>query len=114
MRVCLSHENGRMGLLERENAAVLNACLGDVAVATIKGIENALEMLGIHASLFMSQNDGTLMDTEFASQFPVLTVSSGPTNSMRGAAYLSGVCGRHRGGHRGYFDRCWRAGERLS
>ena len=91
MRVCLSHENGRMGLLERENAAVLNACLGDVAVATIKGIENALEMLGIHASLFMSQNDGTLMDTEFASQFPVLTVSSGPTNSMRGAAYLSGV-----------------------
>ena len=68
-----------------------NACLGDVAVATVMGIENALELLGIHASLFMSQNDGTLMDTEFASQFPVLTVSSGPTNSMRGAAYLSGV-----------------------
>ena len=91
MKVCLSHENGRMGLLERENAAVLNACLGDVAVVTVQGIKYALELLGIHASLFMSQNDGTLMDTEFASQFPVLTVSSGPTNSMRGAAYLSGV-----------------------
>jgi N-methylhydantoinase A/oxoprolinase/acetone carboxylase beta subunit len=39
----------------------------------------------------MSQNDGTLMDSEFASKFPVLTISSGPTNSMRGAAYLSGV-----------------------
>ena len=28
MRVCISHENGRMGLLERENAAALNASLG--------------------------------------------------------------------------------------
>ena len=91
MRVCLSRENGRMGLLERENAAVLNACLGDVAVSTIKGIESALDRLGIDAPLFMSQNDGTLMDTSFAARFPVLTVSSGPTNSMRGGAFLSGV-----------------------
>ena len=39
----------------------------------------------------MSQNDGTLMDADFAARFPVLTISSGPTNSMRGAAWLSGV-----------------------
>ena len=80
-----------MGLLERENAATLNACLGDMAALTIRGIGEALESLGISAPLFMSQNDGTLMDTEFASRFPVLTISSGPTNSMRGAAWLSGV-----------------------
>ena len=91
MRVCLSHENGRMGLLERENAAVLNACLGDVALLTIQGIEEALKALGIYSPLFVSQNDGTLMDTGFAARFPALSVSSGPTNSMRGAAYLSGV-----------------------
>ena len=91
IRVCLSHENGRMGLLERENAATLNACLGDMAALTIRGIGEALESLGIKAPLFMSQNDGTLMDTEFAARFPVLTISSGPTNSMRGAAWLSGV-----------------------
>ena len=91
MRVCLSYENGRMGLLERENAAVLNACLGDVALLTIQGIEEALKALGIDAPLFVSQNDGTLMDTGFAAGFPALSVSSGPTNSMRGAAYLSGV-----------------------
>ena len=91
IRLCLSHENGRMGLLERENAATLNACLGDMASLTIKGITLALESLGISAPLFMSQNDGTLMDTQFASRFPVLTISSGPTNSMRGAAWLSGV-----------------------
>ncbi len=91
MRVCLSHENGRIGLLERENAAALNACLGEVAATTIHGIESALQTLGLEAPLFMSQNDGTLMDTSFAQQFPVLTISSGPTNSMRGAAYLTGV-----------------------
>ena len=91
LRVCLSHENGRIGLLERENAAALNACLGDLAAATISGIEQAIRRLGINAPLFMSQNDGTLMDTTFAAQFPVLTISSGPTNSMRGAAHLTGV-----------------------
>ena len=91
IRVCLSHENGRMGLLERENAAVLNACLGHMASSAIDGIRQALLSLGIDAPLYMSQNDGTLMDSEFASKFPALTISSGPTNSMRGAAYLSGI-----------------------
>lgn len=91
LRVCLSRENGRMGLLERENAAALNACLGDVAHRTVEGIAHALKQLGISAPLFMSQNDGTLMDTDFAARFPVLTISSGPTNSMRGAAWLSGI-----------------------
>ena len=90
-RVCLSHQNGRMGLLERENAAVLNACLADIATRTIQGITGALLALGISSPLYMSQNDGTLMDSDFAARFPVLTISSGPTNSMRGAAYLSGV-----------------------
>ena len=91
LRVCLSHENGRMGLLERENAAALNACLGEMASATISAIEEALRSLGILAPMYMSQNDGTLMDADFAARFPVLTISSGPTNSMRGAAFLSGV-----------------------
>ena len=91
IRVCISNDNGRMGLLERENAAVLNACLGEIAERTIRGIGQALSSLGIDAPLYMSQNDGTLMDSDFASRFPVLTISSGPTNSMRGAAYLSGI-----------------------
>ena len=91
MRVCLSHANGRTGLLERENAATLNAALGELAGRTIRGIERAIEALGVEAPLYLSQNDGTLMDADFAASFPVLTISSGPTNSMRGAAWLSGI-----------------------
>ena len=91
LRVCVSHENGRTGLLERENAAALNAALGELATNTIRGIEQAIASLGINAPLYLSQNDGTLMDAEFAASFPVLTIASGPTNSMRGAAWLSGI-----------------------
>jgi N-methylhydantoinase A/oxoprolinase/acetone carboxylase beta subunit len=50
-----------------------------------------LASLGIEAPLFVSQNDGTLMNVERAERYPVLTFASGPTNSIRGAAYLSGL-----------------------
>ncbi len=49
------------------------------------------ENSGISAPLYLTQNDGTLMSAEFAEQYPVLTFASGPTNSMRGAAFLSGL-----------------------
>ena len=91
IRITLSHENGRIGILERENASTLNACLADIAAHTIAGIREALSQLGLDARLYLSQNDGTLMDADFAAQFPVFTIASGPTNSMRGAAFLSGV-----------------------
>ena len=87
--VTLSHENGKVGILERENAAVLNACLRGVGRQSVKSIKEAMSLLGLEADLYLSQNDGTLMDETFALRLPVLAISSGPTNSMRGAAYLS-------------------------
>lgn len=86
-----SAEIGRIGLLERENAAILNACLRDLAARTVDAFRRAIDELAIHAPLYLTQNDGTLMSAEFARQFPVLTIASGPTNSMRGAALLSGL-----------------------
>jgi len=80
-----------MGLLERENAAILNACLGDLAQTIVKSFRKSLEEMEIDAPFYLSQNDGTLMSAEFAEKYPVLTFASGPTNSMRGAAFLSGA-----------------------
>lgn len=40
--------------------------------------------------LFLTQNDGTMLDAAAAARLPIRTFSSGVTNSMRGAAYLSG------------------------
>lgn len=86
-----SNEIGRIGLLERENAAILNSCLRDLANRTMGAFERAISDLGITAPLYLTQNDGTLMAADFARNYPVLTIASGPTNSMRGAAFLSGL-----------------------
>jgi N-methylhydantoinase A/oxoprolinase/acetone carboxylase beta subunit len=89
--VSLSHEIGRIGLLERENATIMNACLRDLAVHIVDAFRSALGELGIEAPVYLSQNDGTLMSVDYAERYPVATFASGPTNSMRGAAFLSGI-----------------------
>lgn len=87
--VSLSHEIGSVGLLERENATVLNAAVNEVARLAATAFEDALREVGIDAALFFAQNDGTLMAMDYALRYPILTVACGPTNSMRGAAFLS-------------------------
>src|SRR5258708_1709979 len=89
--ITLSSEIGRIGLLERENAAIMNACLRDLSAHVIQAFRKAIGEAGLKGRFFLTQNDGTLMDASFAERFPVLTFASGPTNSMRGAAFLSGV-----------------------
>src|SRR3989454_1318253 len=49
----------------------------------------SLRASGIVAPLYLTQNDGTVMLAEVAEQYPVYSFASGPTNSMRGAAFLS-------------------------
>ena len=89
--ITLSSDIGRVGLLERENAAIMNACLRDLSRDVVAAFREALAGIGFTGRFFLTQNDGTLMDAAFAERFPVLTFASGPTNSMRGAAFLSGV-----------------------
>jgi len=89
--ITLSSTIGRIGLLERENAAIMNACLRELADRTVTGFKRALADMKITAPFYISQNDGTLMNADFAAEYPVLTFASGPTNSMRGAAFLSGL-----------------------
>ncbi len=88
--VSCSHEIGRVGLLERENATILNASARQLAGQITDALERAVRGFGITAPLYISQNDGTLMGVETCRRYPIATFSSGPTNSMRGAAFLSG------------------------
>lgn len=88
--ISLSHEIGRIGLLERENATIINAALREMANSIVDGLTAAVRAHGIEAPIFLSQNDGTLMDEEYVRLYPVATFASGPTNSMRGAAATSG------------------------
>jgi N-methylhydantoinase A/oxoprolinase/acetone carboxylase beta subunit len=69
----------------------MNACLRDLSAHVIAAFRKAIAETGIRGRFFLTQNDGTLMDAAFAEKFPGMTFASGPTNSMRGAAFLSGV-----------------------
>lgn len=82
---------GRVGLLERENATILNASLLDLTGRVIDGLEQVVAEAGIDAPILLSQNDGTVMTLDRAREFPIFTIASGPTNSMRGAALLTGL-----------------------
>ena len=90
-KVTLSHNFGRLGLMERENAAILNTTLLPFAEKVISSFLKALTNRGLTCPVYISQNDGTLMSADFVSAYPALTFASGPTNSLRGAYKLTGL-----------------------
>ena len=90
VHISISSEIGSMGLIERENATILNAALYKVANSFTEGFARSLAAEGVtNAQVYLSQNDGTLMTVDFARRYPILTIACGPTNSIRGASYLS-------------------------
>jgi hypothetical protein len=82
---------GGLGLIERENASILNASLLDFADRVANALVGSSKKLGLNCPVYVSQNDGTLIDLERVRQFPALTFASGPTNSIRGAWALTGL-----------------------
>ena len=91
LSIVCSHTIGGPGLLARENATILNASILSFARKTIRGFERAVENLGLRCPLYITQNDGTLMDAATAALVPIKTFASGPTNSLMGAAFLQGL-----------------------
>jgi N-methylhydantoinase A/oxoprolinase/acetone carboxylase beta subunit len=79
------------GILQRENATILNAALLSFAKSTVAGFQASTRALDLACPLFLTSNDGTLMTCEQAERFPIKTFSSGPTNSMRGANFLASL-----------------------
>lgn len=89
--ITCSQSFGRLGLMERENAAILNATLLQFADTVVSAFLSALRQRNLNCPVFISQNDGTLMNADFVRAFPALTFASGPTNSLRGAMLLTGL-----------------------
>ncbi|EEY16955.1 hydantoinase [Verticillium alfalfae VaMs.102] len=89
--VVCSHDIGPPGFLERENATVLNAAILRTARKVTSGFKAAMSRLNLACPLYLSQNDGTLIDADAAAEYPIKTFASGPTNSMTGAAFLAGL-----------------------
>jgi N-methylhydantoinase A/oxoprolinase/acetone carboxylase beta subunit len=89
--VTVSSDLGGVGLLDRENAGIVNASLSPLAARVVASLRSAIALLAIDAPIYITQNDGTLITTDVAASLPILTCSAGPTNSIRGAALLTGI-----------------------
>ena len=101
VRISCSHQIGGLGLLERENAAILNAALQDVASKMVRAFKDTVDHLGLSSQLFIGQNDGTLMSLEQVQDFPVLTISFWAYEQYSG-------CWGLISGKEWYCNRCWR------
>lgn len=91
VRIVCSRDVGTIGFLERENASILNASILRFSEYVIHSFKSALKRLGLNCPLYLTQNDGTIIPAEKVKKIPIVTFSSGPTNSILGAAYLSQV-----------------------
>lgn len=99
--VSVSANIGSIGLIDRENSTILNASLHSVISATTEGFTKAQEAEGItNAKIFLCQNNGTLMSVDYATEYPILTIASGPTNSISGSSLFRGTRKRN-------YLRCW-------
>lgn len=86
-----SQDIGRIGLLERENAGLMNAAIRPLAREVVPAFEQMRKDLGLTCPMYFTRNDGTIIAAQEVERLPVLTFACGPTNSMRGAAFLSGL-----------------------
>jgi len=87
--VTISSGLGGVGFIERENSAILNSALKKSILNGFKTLQKALTTLNINARLFITQNNGTVISLDQALEYPVLTLSGGPTNSFIGACRLA-------------------------
>jgi len=53
----------------------------------VNSLKEAVRERGIEAPLFIVQNDGSVMSADYAVDYPIFTVASGPAASVRGAVY---------------------------
>ena len=89
--VSLSHQVGGIGFVERENSTILNAALRKVMSRGFNNLKAELQSLNMRCPLFITQNNGSLITLEKAREYPVLTISAGPTNSFIGGTKLGNL-----------------------
>lgn len=89
--IVLSHEIGGSGLLERENATVLQAALTVPAGRDATRVQSILSEHGLaHAEVFFARNDGTVAAMDYAATHPLTLFDGAAAATVRGAALLAG------------------------
>jgi len=89
--ITLSNKIASISILERENSTILNASVINVMHSAVNALKEATAKRDIKAPLFIVQNDGSVMSADYAINYPIFTVASGPAASVRGAVFLSKI-----------------------
>ncbi|NGX59611.1 MAG: Acetophenone carboxylase gamma subunit [Chlamydiae bacterium] len=89
--ISVSSQIGGIGFIERENSTIINASLKKVMQMGFVSLQNKCDQLKLSCPLMITQNDGSLISIERAIEYPVLTISAGPTNSFIGGSKLAGL-----------------------
>lgn len=87
----LSHEIGTLGMLERENAAVLVAALRASSAERLGSLRARIAEAAPAASVYVAGSGGTAMDAHQARRYPVLSLWNGATSAFHGTASLAGL-----------------------
>ena len=98
--ITLSGSIGQLGFLEREGASILNSALLGLARRTVAALQAGVARCGLRCPVFLSQNDGTLMEASVAERFPVLTFAIDREGAQDGdpAVFLLRQCNRRQAG----------------
>lgn len=87
--VTLSHQIGGTGyFIERENSTILNAALKGAMKNVFTHFKRTCADLNIDCPLWVTQNNGSVLSITQAIDYPIFTISSGPTNSFIGGNQL--------------------------
>ncbi|MEV8096733.1 hypothetical protein [Kitasatospora sp. NPDC085879] len=90
LRLCLSHQAGGVGLLEREATIVVNAALLDIADHLIDQCEQATAHALPKASCWFASGDGGRIPAKRLRWLPVLGLAASTAAALMGAAALAG------------------------
>ncbi|KAH7312920.1 hydantoinase [Rhexocercosporidium sp. MPI-PUGE-AT-0058] len=88
-QIVCSRDVAGVGILARENAAILNASILRFAKRAINSFKRAMKRLDLKCPLYLTSNSGQLLSSDEATLFPIQIFASGATNSIRGASFLS-------------------------
>lgn len=91
VRLCLSHEAGGLGLLEREAATVINAALLELADGLISACEEATEAISGSPSCWFVTGDGGRVTGRRLRWTPIAGLAAGLAAALIGAARLAQV-----------------------
>ena len=91
LRFTLSHSLGSIGLLERENGAILNALLVDEADALATEIRHVAQLARLRVAAYVARHDGTAADIEHVRVHPITAVGARAAAAARGAVQIAGV-----------------------